>query len=293
MENFFLAILIIAIQIGDSYLRWLSFSHELNYQKNFEILRKTFIWSVISLLFYSLIFYKNGISPLNYKLILMLGEFPQIIIFYMIVRGDIFRHILICNLAALWIFIIHAASSLITANSFVIGYSDQKIIFIYLEIYLMIFLIILPLSMKLFNKIVPPREFFNIFPQAKFLAMLPTIILSAHFIRLADDILIHSWEERFSRLYLPFIFIFFHRYILMMTKKFYKQKKFEIYEENVKEKIMELSNYNKFLIKIQKTTAIMRHEYQRNKKSARIYKIAKKFIGKYKSSAILRIGADK
>ena len=89
----------------------------------------------------------------------------------MIVRGDIFRHILICNLAALWIFIIHSAGALITVIFFKIGFPDEKFIFIYNEIYLMIFLAIL-----------------------------------------------------------PFTFIFFHRYILMMTKKFYKQKKFEIYE---------------------------------------------------------------
>ena len=260
LGNFLIAALIIFIQIGDSYLRWLAFSHEFDSQKNWEILRKTFIWSGISLFFYSLIFYKNGIQPLTYKLILMFGEFPQIIIFYLIVRGDIFRHIFICNLVALWVFMIHSASALITTNFFKIGFPEEEIIFIYLEICLTIFLIILPLSDKLFNKIVPPQEFFKIFPHTKFLVMLPAIIMSAHFIRLSDDNLIHSLEERISRLYLPFVFIFFYKYMMIMTKKFYVQKNFEIYEENAKEKIKELSRYNKFLMKMQKTTAIMRHD---------------------------------
>lgn len=254
------SICIVTIQLFDSYLRWLAFSRELSREQTFKIWKKISAWSLIAFFIYFYIFLQNGIGAFNYKLSLMLGEIPLLAIFIYCVGGNIFRHIFVLNLVAVWIFILHSVSAVIVVLFFLHGNSDVDIILIQLEIVIGIFLFLLPVERKIFKKIWLPKDFFYIRPQSIYISILPLIILLAHFIRLADDVLVHSWAERFSRIYLPFIFLFFYKYILETTRMFYKIKKFQNLQLKMKDKLDELRNYNEFLNETQDDIRAMRHD---------------------------------
>lgn len=259
-ESLLISSLIVLVQLFDSYLRWLIFSRELSREQNFKIWSKIFAWSAFATGIYFLIFSQKGIGALEYKLSLMLGEMPLLGIFIYCVGGNIFRHVFAINMVALWIFILHSISAFIVALFFLYGKSDVEIIFLHIEIVLGIFLILLPIERKIFRKIWLPKDFFSIRPQSIYVAFLPLVILMAHFIRLADDILIHSWAERLSRIYLPFMFIFFYQYILVTTKMFYKTKRFKKLQRQMKQKLLEIRNYNKFLTETQNNIRAMKHD---------------------------------
>ena len=140
------------------------------------------------------------------------------------------------------------------------GNSDTEIILIQIEIVVGIFLFLLPIERNFFKKIWLPKDFFDLRPQSIYVSILPLIILLAHFIRLADDVLVHSWTERFSRIYLPFIFLFFYRYILETSRMFYKTKRFQNLQLKMKDRLLELRNYNKFLTETQDDIRTMRHD---------------------------------
>lgn len=117
-EIILLSFLIVLLQLFDSYLRWLAFSKELSREKTYLIWKKISAWSSIAFLIYFWIFSQNGIGALNYKLILMLGEFPLLTIFIYYVGGNIFRHIFVFNLVSVWIFILHSISAAIVVLFF-------------------------------------------------------------------------------------------------------------------------------------------------------------------------------
>ena len=255
-----IATLIILLQLFDSCLRWLAFSKELSREQNFSLWKKILIWSVAAVGIYYFIFSSKGGGAFEYKLILMLGEIPFMAIFIYSVGGNIFRHIFVINLVAVWIFILHSIGAAVTVLFWSDGKSDAEIILNHLIIVVSIVLILLPVEVKVFKKIWLPKDFFEIRPQSAYIAFLPLIILMAHFIRLADDVLVHSWTERFSRIYLPFAFLFFYKYILETTRMFYKTKKLKLLQQKNSDKLLELMNYNKFLNETQESMRIIRHD---------------------------------
>ena len=248
------------LQLSDSYLRWCAFSNELTRKKTTLLWINLFGWSAASFVIYFLIFQQYGIGAVEYKGILMIGWIPYLAISVYIIGGEIFRHVFIFGMSALWSFLQHNWSSWIVVAFFVEGKTDAEIIITHAAFYLILFVALLPLEKYLFTRLLPPKDFFLARRQSIYLSFLPPIIILAHIIRLADNVLVHSWEERFSRIYLPFVFLFFYRYILTSTKLFYRQKILERLNFRLKSKLFTLKEYNKFMQESRQKISVMRHD---------------------------------
>ena len=256
----YVSCVLVAIQLLDAYIRALAYIKEISREQKFILLKNLLSWGALSFGLYYWIFYRNGLGALEYKLMLLFGETPYILIFIYIVGGNLWRHFFNCNMIAIWAFVIHNIAAMTTVTFFLDGKSDAEIIQTHLTIYLMLAIIVLPVAKYFFTRLLPPEEFFLTRAQGMYIATLPLIILMAHFIRLTDNILVHSWEERFSRIYLPFVFIFFYKYALAATKNFYRQRRLERLEKGLSAKLAELKDYNKFLQEVQKKVSVMRHD---------------------------------
>lgn len=252
--------LLVLIQLAGAWLRWTSFSKETTRKKNILVWSALIGWSVVSFCIYNWLFESHGIRAATYKGALMLGWIPYLAIFVYIVRGGILRHVFVFNMSAMWSFLQHNWSSIIVVLFFIEGWTEEEIIFVHALLYLILFTVLLPVEKYIFLRIWLPDGFFISKPQAVYIAFLPLVILMAHIIRLADDVLVHSWAERFSRIYLPFIFIFFYKYVSEMTKSFYRQQRIEKLERRLLEKSAELKDFNNFMQDIQKSVSIMRHD---------------------------------
>lgn len=251
--------MVVLIQLSDAFLRWLAFSKELSREKDIKLWKKFVAWGVVSFGIYFSVLAGNGIGAAEYKAFLMLGWIPYLAIFIYDAGGGFLRHIFIFNMSALWSFLQHNWSSFIVI-SFFINQSDDEIILRHAAFYVLLFIIMLPIEKYFFTRMLLPQAFFDIRPQGFYIAFLPLVILMAHIIRLADGVLIHSWEERLSRMYLPFVFLFFYKYVLEAVRRFYRQRRMEKLELRLVEKLAELKEYNHFMQELQKSVSIMRHD---------------------------------
>lgn len=243
---FLLSIIITLLQLSDSYLRFLPFRQQLTAEVSERLWQALCLWGFASLLIYYGLFHFNGITALSYKLVLMTGWIPYMVIFLLMIRGKLCQHIFIFGMTAIWSFIQHNWGSIVVALVFR-DFSAEWVIIIHAALYLVWFILLLPLERLIFSKLLPSSEFFEQRPIGFYIAILPFAILSAHWILLADSTLWHSWEERLSRLVLPIIFFFFYRYVLVATSHFLDKKRLSRNAKILSQQLLSLEDYQRFI----------------------------------------------
>lgn len=254
-----LSFLIVVAQLIDTYIRLLAFSSKVSDEIKRRLGLKYLLWGVASFFLYNFLFAIYSINAATYKAILMLGWLPYFIITMKYIKWGLPQHVFVLGMSTICSMMQHTICAIIILNVFV-WQNDAELILIEVAGYLLLFLIFLPLYRKYFINLLPSREFFDMRPQGWYIAILPLIIVSTHIIRIADDVLVHSWAERFSRLYLPLIFFFFYRYILSATKNFYDMQRLERNKIMLMEKLSELKEYSEWNQENQTKISVMRHD---------------------------------
>ena len=178
-----------------------------------------------------------------------------LIISIWIIRRDIFQHIFIFGIAGIWTLILHNIVAIIIVTTFE---SSLGIIFSHAVIYLILFALILPLSKYLFVKLLPPKNFFEDY--GKLTAFLPFIMTFGVILLWAQEPLIHTWQERFSRFYLPFVFLFFYRYILKTTEQIQEQRRTAQSLRLMQGQLSALGEYNRLIQESNEKVFVMRHD---------------------------------
>ena len=252
-----LPILIALGQLFDTYFRWLPFSKHESEESKRKIFLYSAIWSGASIFLYKFIFAHFGVNAVTYKPIVMLGWLPYFLICQGVLGRKLPQHLFVLGMAAILSLIQHTVATSITLLNFSAPF---EIIFYEATFYLLLFAIFLPLFKKFFVALLPSREFFDLRPQGIYLAILPLLIVSVHLIRIADDVLVHSWTERLSRIYLPPVFFFFYQYILSAAKNFYDMQRLERNKILLEEKLATLKDYNEWFQENQTRVSVMRHD---------------------------------
>lgn len=252
-----LATVIVIFQLIDSYIRWLALSRGVSEEINRQIGLFSLLWGVVSWILYQFLFLHFGINGSTYKFVLMVGWLPYFLICMKFIPIGAAQHIFILGMGIICSLLQHTlAAIIILLNSEV--KADADVIFWEVAGYLLLFVIFFPVCKRYFLKLLPSREFFDI--SGMKIAILPLIIVSSHLILLADDVLVHSWAERFSRIYLPVVFFFFYRYILMSAKNFYDLQRLERNKTQMEEQITLLKGYNEVIQSNQKKTSEIKHD---------------------------------
>lgn len=252
-----LSILIALGQLVDTYLRWLPFSKQEPEDSKRKIFICAAVWSVVSAFLYKIFFANFGVNAATYKAVVILGWLPYFFIALKFLDWKILQNLFVLGMAMIFALIQYTVAAVII----LLNFSETEDIILYeAALYLLLFVISLPLLKNLLVKLLPSREFFDLRPQGIYIAILPLIIVSAHVIRLADDILVHTWPERFSRIFLPLIFFFFYRYILNATKNFYDMQRLERTKILLEEKLLKLREYNDWIQENQTKISVMRHD---------------------------------
>ena len=249
-------------QLIDTYIRWLAFSDKAQSIKR-QLWTILFVWSLASFFLYDFIFNSIGIGATTYKAIVMLGWLPYFLICMIYIPLGFAQHIFVLGMGTICSLVQHTISAIIILTNFSLA-SDEEIILYEITGYLFLFLIFFPLFGRYFVKLLPSQKFFDSRPQGIYMAIFPFVIVLGSLIRIADDVLIHSWIERLSRMYLPIVFFFLYRYILAATKNFYELERTEQNKHDLEEQVKELKEYNKQIIENQKKISVMRHDLRHN-----------------------------
>jgi len=254
-----LALLIATILLSDSYLRYLSFRKEMTPEEKKNLFVRFFLLFIVFTIIFNLIFLHYGINGSLYKIILMTFWLPCLIIFILTVRRSIFQHIFVFGMSEIWALIQHNWVAIIDVILFD---TEQEIIFFHSIIYLTLFAILLPIEQRFFVKFLPPNKVFDDY--GKSFAFCPVAMSFGVLILWAQEPVIHSWQERFSRFYLPFVFLFFYRHILLITEQLQTQKRTAQNMRLMKEQLRSLSEYNRIMQESREKISVMRHDLRHN-----------------------------
>lgn len=256
MQIFFLTAFLVLIYLSDSYLRYLSFCEEMTDVERQTLRRRFLIYGIFCAAVYGLAFARFGISSPLYKTFLMAGDIPWLLIFMVTVRRETLQHVFVFGMSKVWSVIQHnwaASSTIILFEN-----RDQEFLLIHSSIYLILFLLLLPVERRFFLKLLPPLSFFESY--GKFIAIFPLIIISGSLILWAQEPMVHSWAERFSRLYIPFVFFFFYRHVVESSKQLYERRQTVQNLRRMEEHVTALSEYNRLIEESHEKIAVMRHD---------------------------------
>lgn len=259
MLTIFLGGLISIIQLSDSYLRYLSFRDGMTSEEKKNLARNFFIYSIICGILYTWLFDKYGIHAPLYKATLMIGWIPWMAIFMLTVKRDISQHVFIFGMSEIWATMQHNWSAIITV---LFCQNEQEVIILHASLYPILFILFLRFERRYFLKLLPPKNFFNDY--GKLIALLPLLTTLGVLILWSQEPLIHSWQERFSRFYLPFIFFFFYHHILTTTEQRNEQRRTTQNLRRIKEQVAALEQYNQLIQENQEKVAVMRHDLRHN-----------------------------
>ena len=81
---------------------------------------------------------------------------------------------------------------------------------------------------------------------------------------MADSRLWHSWPERLSRIYLPLVFFFFYRYVLIASKDFYARRRTEQNHRILSGQMSALEGYSRLMQKSGEQLSVLRHDLRHN-----------------------------
>lgn len=258
-----LTIVIVAAQLVDSYVRWLAFSGRVSVEVKRRLYLNSVGWGVVSLVLYYLLFANFGVNATTYKLVLMLGWLPYFLIAMRLIPWGLPQHIFVFGMGVICALVQHTIGTMIIVKFFS-TMNDTDLILLEATGYLILFVIFLPIFAVYFSKLLSSREFFDLRPLGIYIAVLPLVIVSGHLIRLADSVLVHSTIERLSRFYLPIVFLFFYRYILLAAQNLYDFQRIKRNKQRLEEQLGTLKEYNALIRENQKQVSIMRHDLRHN-----------------------------
>ena len=267
------------MQLSDAYLRFLAFSKKISATEIKKLWRRLFFCAFFTCIFYLAIFFNFGINAIIYKIILTVCWIPLFFVTLKTVPLSKLQHFFILSVVAIWTLFIHSIAAVF--DVIFLEFIGKNIFIFHAVICLAIFLIFLPLEKKYFKSLLPQKNFFDNQPYGKYIIIMPLIIVSGVLILWIDNELIHSWQERISRIFLPFTFFFFYKYILTANRQIFENQQTIRYNQHLKAQISRLEQYNLLMQKSQEQLKILRHDMRHS------YKIIFAMLQEGKISAVL------
>ena len=258
----YLSTVIAVSQLIDAYIRYLAFSKQVTEETTRKLFLQSTLWSLASIFVYATLFARLCVDAGIYKAVLMTGWLPYFVICARLIPWGLPQHVFVLGMGVICSLLQHTVGAPLVLSF--LGRSEYDLILLEATIYLALFGLSVPLCGAFFVKLLPSRELFDLRPQGIYFALLPLIISSAHLIRLADDVFVHSQAERLSRIYLPLVFFFMYRYISGAAKNFYELQRLERNKTRLEEQLTALKDYDSLMEANRKKISVMRHDLRHN-----------------------------
>ncbi len=254
-----LATLIAAAQLSETYLRRTALTRRTSAEVKRRLWLGSALWSVASIVLYKSVFDGFGVNAAVYKAMFMLGWLPHFLIESALLSRGFAQHVFLLSMGATLSLFQHSTAATIILLTITVK-SDAELILMEAAGYLIISVLFLPIGRRYFAELLPARELFDLRPTGIYIAIMPLVIISGSLIQLADGVLVHSWAERLSRIYLPVVLLFFYHYILSAANSFYALQKLRRNKQRLEEQLGGLKRYNALIRENQRQVSVMRHD---------------------------------
>ena len=249
------------IQLSSAYLRYLPFSRELSDEK-ISLLLKSILAAGVFSLTWNLYAFSDGLTYRAYRIAMFPGWLPYVLASLIVIRKKFAQHIFIIGMQFLWTFMLHALAGMTVA--FFYGTMAEELIPLQLFIYLVLFTILFPLERKFFINLLPSERLFADKSLRRSIAGLPILIFFGAMIGISDVVFFPTWQEKFSHLILPAVFLLIYRSLSLATRQVEEKQLRERKNRALQRQAESMSEHNALMEKSQLEVAELRADLEKN-----------------------------
>ncbi|MBR4695006.1 MAG: GHKL domain-containing protein [Selenomonadaceae bacterium] len=260
-----LSALLVLMQLGGAYLRYLPFCPYMEPGEKQRLWLRLFLWSAVWLFLGTMLLSWSMLHVAIYKSILFFGWLPYFLISLTVIRNRAKAHIFVLGMQSLWALALHTLVAM-GENAFVTDSVGSQLPFLHQLLYLGLFLVLLPLSRKMFLKLLPSPHLFAAKDTALSelsISLLPFAIFVGLSMPIADAEMLHSFKVQLSRLSIPVFFFFIYRALSIATQKIDAKRQEEHTMTLMNEQISSLEEYNRSLQETQEQAETLSRETQK------------------------------
>ncbi|MBQ7515127.1 MAG: sensor histidine kinase [Schwartzia sp.] len=258
------------MQLGGAYLRYLPFRQHMEKEDIRLLWRWIALWSTVSLFLCAFLFSWSSLDVAVYKLVLFFAPVPYILLSFVAIKQPLAVHLFVMGMQFLWAVAIHTAVAF-GENFLPVDIPETYILFLHPLLYLLLFLIVLPVSRRLFSNLLPSLRLIEDRGLAGkvSISLLPLVIFIGFSLPIADAEALHSVQVQLSRISIPVFFFLMYRGMSLATKKTDDRRQAENAARMMEEQLAALGEYERMLGESQKETMLLvgkiREDYGRLK----------------------------
>ena len=247
-------------QISGAYLRALPFSGEISEEKLSALKKWIILWSFIDLGL-NLFIFSYGVSYWTFKIAIFGLWLPYFMIAARII-GKISQQIFAFGMEGLWVFMLHAFAGMSVA--LFCGQMSEEFLALQLGIYLLFFVLLLPIERKFFIGLLPTDKFFEDKALKWAILILPLAIFIGTIIQITEVTFLQTWTERFQRLFFPVFFLLIYRLTRITAQKIEEKRLQEQKNQLLARQMNSLAENNALIEKNQREIAELRKKLSEN-----------------------------
>jgi len=247
-------------QISGAYLRALPFSGEISEEKLSALKKWIILWSFIDLGL-NLFIFSYGVSYWTFKIAILGLWLPYFMIAARII-GKISQQIFAFGMEGLWVFMLHAFAGMSVA--LFCGQMSEEFLALQLGIYLLFFVLLLPIERKFFIGLLPTDKFFEDKALKWAILILPLAIFIGTIIQIMEITFLQTWTERFQRLFFPVFFLLIYRLTRITAQKIEEKRLQEQKNQLLARQMNSLAENNALIEKNQREMSELRKKLSEN-----------------------------
>ena len=247
-------------QISGAYLRALPFSGEISEEKLSTLKKWIILWSFIDLGL-NLFIFSYGVSYWTFKIAILGLWLPYFMIAARII-GKISQQIFAFGMEGLWVFMLHAFAGMSVA--LFCGQMSEEFLALQLGIYLLFFVLLLPIERKFFIGLLPTDKFFEDKALKWAILILPLAIFIGTIIQIMEITFLQTWTERFQRLFFPVFFLLIYRLTRITAQKIEEKRLQEQKNQLLARQMNSLAENNALIEKNQREMSELRKKLSEN-----------------------------
>jgi len=258
MDIFIVALLVSLIQLSNAYLRYLPFSGLLSSAKRQHLFIGFALWTVLIWLAEAAVLDVFGLRIFIYKALFLFGWFPYFLLAILVIPRQLPQHIFILGMQAIFFLCLQTLSINL---SLIAPFELTPIHHIEFQafLYLLLFLLLLPITNRCFRRLLPSRQFISEKKYGYYVAFLPLCIFSSHLSFVVDN-QFHSWTELSSRLLLILCFFLLYRYLVLQRVDMQNQSQRDQDSSLLHLQLSSLQDHTLLVENSQKEISILRHD---------------------------------
>ena len=257
--EYLLALALVFLQFSGVWLRYLPFAKTVSAAQRHKLQQLTAGWGLLAFFIYAVVMTMYDGEVLRFKLLVAFGWVPFFLIAYYCIPRSFVQHLFVLGMQSLFSILLHTVSGFVVGAVLPVDYGERMHMLTLISCYLLLFLLLIPLERRMFDKLVPVQRFFQYRHLGLYIALMPLVVLFAYALPMLDGQLYHSVPERVGRLALPILFFLIFRLVLNSAHHM-SEHTAEVHRNNLlAQQLYSLREYTRLTEERRQTLRVLRH----------------------------------